>query len=88
MTRNLSSDSDAAEGSVSRSDAVLLKLKIPVPRTRSCLFISMEPSSSELATDLAAYLAADSADSIAVDYLVSAYSLEVESSLSSGFTLI
>ena len=36
----------------------------------------MEPSSSELATDLAAYLAADS---IAVDYPVSAYSLEVES---------
>lgn len=38
-------------------------------------FISMEPSSSELATDLAAYLAADST---AVDYPVSAYSISVE----------
>lgn len=35
----------------------------------------MEPFSSELATDLAAYLAAHS---IADDYLVSAYSISVE----------
>lgn len=45
----------------------------------------MEPSSSELATDLAAYLAADS---IAVDYLVSAYSLEVESLVETLFVRV
>lgn len=55
---------------------ILSFLLIPIlcPILLLIYFISMEPSSSELATDLAAYLAADS---IAVDYPVSAYSLEV-----------